>query len=84
MLGSFGNISPNSIQGPNTWAFDVALSRVFQIRENQKLEARAEAYNVTNSLRRGSPITNFSNGIFGQINSSLDPRILQFAVKYVF
>jgi hypothetical protein len=83
-LGSFGNISPNSIQGPGTWAFDLALSRVFQIRENQKLEARAEAYNVTNSLRRGNPVTNFSNGIFGQINSSLDPRILQFALKYVF
>jgi hypothetical protein len=83
-LGTLGNMSPNNIQGPGTWAFDLAMSRVFKITENQKLEARAEAYNVTNSLRRGNPVTNFSSGIFGQINSSLDPRILQFAIKYVF
>ena len=38
----------------------------FQIRENQNLEARAEAHNLTNSLRRGNPITNFSSGIFGR------------------
>lgn len=85
-LGSYGNMRTNSIQGPHTWGFDLAMVRVFKMRESQNLEARIEAYNVTNSFRAGigSPITNFSAGNFGQINTALDPRLLQFALKYVF
>jgi hypothetical protein len=82
--GSLGNMGPNNIEGPATWQFDMALSRVFGVRENQRLEVRAEAYNVTNSLRRLNPTTNFGNSIFGQINTSGDPRLMQFALKYVF
>jgi len=78
------NMGTNTIQGPHTWQFDAALVRVFKMRETQNVEARIEAYNVTNSLRLGTPITNFSAGNFGQVNSSLDPRLLQFALKYVF
>jgi len=61
----------------------VALSRVFKVSENQRLEARAEAYNVPKSLRPGNPTTVLNN-TFGQINTSSDPRIFQFALKYVF
>jgi hypothetical protein len=83
-LGTYGNMSPRSIQGPGTWQFDLALSRTFRISEAQKLEARAEAYNVTNSLRPGVPITNLNASNFGRIETALDPRILQFALKYIF
>jgi hypothetical protein len=77
-------MGPRNIQGPNQWNFDVALSRIFKLRESQRLEVRAEAYNVTNSLRPGNPVANIGSGIFGQINTSGDPRIMQFALKYVF
>jgi hypothetical protein len=45
----------------------MALSRVFAVREAQKLEFRAEAFNLTNSLRPGNPATNFNQNTFGQI-----------------
>jgi hypothetical protein len=83
-LGTLSNLGPRNVVGPNTWQFDTALSRVFQVRESQRLEVRFEAYNVTNSLRPGNPNTNFNSGTFGQITTALDPRILQFAAKYVF
>jgi len=83
-LGSLGNMRPRNIEGPNTWQFDASLSRVFQLRESQRVEVRVEAYNVTNSLRPGNPGTNFNAGTFGTITTALDPRILQFALKYVF
>ncbi len=83
-LGTIGNMRPSNIEGPQSWQFDMALSRMFQVRESQKLEFRAEAFNVTNSLIRLNPSTNLNQNIFGQINSSRDARIMQFALKYSF
>jgi hypothetical protein len=62
----------------------MALARTFQFRETQKFEVRAEAFNVTNSLRRGNPGTNIRSADFGRILTSVDPRTMQFALKYVF
>jgi hypothetical protein len=83
-LGTIGNMRPSNIEGPGSWQLDVALSRTFQFRESQTFEVRAEAFNVTNSLRKGNPGTNFNSNTFGQINSSSDARIMQFALKYAF
>jgi hypothetical protein len=62
----------------------MSLARAFHVRENQRLEFRAEAYNITNSLRPGPPATVLNSNQFGQITTALDPRLLQFAMKYVF
>ena len=48
------------------------------------LEVRAEAFNVTNSFRPGQPNNNLSSNTFGVIRTALPPRIMQFALKYVF
>jgi hypothetical protein len=83
-IGSLGNMRPRNVEGPSTWQFDMAVSRIFRFRESHRLEFRAEAYNITNSLRPGNPNTNLSSNTFGQINTSADPRIMQFALKYIF
>ncbi len=92
--GTFGNVDRNSLRGLKTWSFDLSLSRLFRITESQRIEVRAEAYNVTNSFRPVDPTTgapgsagrlvNLSSGTFGVIRDSMDPRILQFAMKYLF
>ena len=93
-FGSFGNMGTYNILGPSTFQFDMALSRVFGVREGQNIEIRAEAFNVTNSLRRGnpgvtaagstSPTVALSSNTFGQILTSADARVMQFALKYTF
>jgi len=94
-LGRLGNIGTYNILGPAFWQFDMALSRVFQLRESQKLEFRVEAFNVTNSLRKGNPgatsaapfistTVPLNSNTFGQITTSGDARVMQFALKYVF
>jgi hypothetical protein len=83
-VGSLGNMRRMNVVGPGTFQFDMALSRIFQVRESQRLEVRAEAFNVTNTLRRSNPATALNSANFGRETSSLDPRILQFALKYVF
>jgi hypothetical protein len=82
--GTMGNMGRNTIVGPKTWAFDMSLSRIFNVRESQRLEVRADAFNVTNSFRATDPNANLSGTFFGQIRGSLDPRIMQFALKYIF
>jgi hypothetical protein len=83
-LGTLGNMRPGSVKGPGTWQLDTALSRAFQVREAQRLELRVEMFNITNSFRMKDPDPTFGSGTFGKVTSSLDPRIMQFALKYVF
>jgi carboxypeptidase family protein len=84
--GTYGNLGQSTIVGPAYWDWSEAVSRQFQVREGQRIEFRAEAFNVTNSLRRGNPgTTTGSANTFGRITSSQNgPRILQFALKYIF
>ena len=84
VLGTLGNSARNSIRAPGTWSLDLALSRVFQVNDSHRLEFRTEAFNVTNSFRPGIPDTVLTNANFGVIRTALPPRILQFALKYLF
>jgi hypothetical protein len=83
-LGTYGNMRPFSIEGPGYWQIDMALSRTFQIREMQKLEFRAEAFNLTNHFIPTDPNVTFSANTFGQILAARDARIMQFALRYAF
>jgi Carboxypeptidase regulatory-like domain/TonB dependent receptor len=82
--GTLGNSGLGAIAGPGTWQLDIALSRTFQFNESQKVEFRAETFNLTNSLRMNDPVTTFNSSTFGQVTSAKDPRIMQFALKYFF
>ena len=91
---TLGNASRNPVIGPAYRTLDVMLAKTFPVRENLKLELRAEAFNVTNSFRAmfansglsatASPGTALNSNTFGQIRTSGDPRIMQFAAKFVF
>ena len=95
-LGTYGQMGRFNVKGPGMWQFDVALSRIFAVRENQSIEFRAEAYNVVNHFQPASPAplsgapaptvgTNINSAnTFGLIRTAADPRIVQFALKYVF
>ena len=73
-LGTFGNMGVGDIIGPGFWQWDIALSRQFHIRESQRLEVRAEAFNITNSLRLGNPGTTVTSpNTFGIITNDATP-----------
>ena len=83
-VGTLGNLGRATLVLPTTWQFDAALSRVFKTRETQTVEVRVEAFNVLNSFRTGAIDTNLNSPTFGKIRNALDPRVMQFALKYVF
>ena len=76
--------SIEEIAGPGYWTFDLALAKTLKVRENKSLEFRAEAFNLTNSVRYNNPTSNLNTNTFDQITSAQAPRIMQFALKYVF
>jgi hypothetical protein len=87
--GTFGNLGAGATRGPGWFSLDTALFRTFAIREKQKIELRWEAFNVLNHVRPPNPgLTLSTLSTFGQINSATgtsgDPRIMQFALKYIF
>ena len=73
----------------------MALSREFRIREGYTLQFRGEAFNISNtrrsgiappSLQAGASGINLTFGTpgFGTQTGSLDPRIMQLAMKFTF
>ena len=68
------------------WNLDMGLMRQIPVTERQKLEFRAEAFNILNHanlLGSGLHLT-LTDTKFGSITTASDPRILQFALKYIF
>jgi hypothetical protein len=57
---------------------------VFHVHETQTVEFRVEAFNVLNGFRPGNISTNITDANFGKIRTALDPRVMQFALKYLF
>lgn len=83
-LGTFGNAGYNSLIGPGFVNVDANIVRFFKITERQKFQLRFEFFNVLNHTNYNLPVSSRSSSAFGRIQSSGDPRILQFAVKYSF
>jgi hypothetical protein len=93
--GTLSATGRQNVPGPGFFQVDAAVGRLFNITENQHVEFRAEAFNISNSYRNGiSPpsltaggaglVTTFGAANFGKVTSALDPRILQMALKYTF
>ena len=83
-VGTHGNSGRNAFEGPGGRNVNLALVRAFRFMETHRIEARVEAFNAFNWFRWGTPINNLSDANFGRILSSLEPRIMQFALKYSF
>ena len=83
--GVFGNSGRNTLRGPALEDLDVSISRNFTITERIRLQFRAEAFNLTNTVAFGLPNANVSGGSPGVITSlAADPRIMQFALRLTF
>jgi hypothetical protein len=60
-------------------------TRVGGLREGATLDFRTEFFNVWNHAQYANPGTGAGTASYGVINaSSVAPRLIQFALKYVF
>lgn len=82
--GTFGTCGVGTVRGPGLHTLDLSMSKFFAFRtENQRLEFRAEAINVTNTPILNSPNTSLGNTL-GLLQSSQGARNLQLALKFLF
>jgi hypothetical protein len=87
----WGTSGMGIVLGPGQFNFDSTIQKTTQvggIHENAALVFRAEFFNLFNHAQFNSPTggqLDFSNSQFGKISStSVNPRLIQFALKYVF
>jgi hypothetical protein len=66
----FGNTGRNTVRGPGWWNIDMSLFRRFPIGKKVTLEARAEAFNLTNTPHFTNPNGNANSGAFMTITGT--------------
>jgi Carboxypeptidase regulatory-like domain len=76
--------SRDAIHGPHTTNLDFALLKHFNVLEHQTVTFEANFFNIFNHANFGSIDGNIADGDFGNSQSSTDPRIIQFALRYDF
>ena len=85
----WGDVGPSIILGPGQFNWDISLiktTKVGGIHEDGSLVFRTEFYNAFNHAQFSNPGTlDVTKGTFGQItSSSVNPRLIQFGLKYIF
>jgi hypothetical protein len=92
----FGNSGVGIVRGPGEHNLDFAVERIFPVTESSNFRFRAEFFNLTNTPQFANPNNNVDfvagpngpanlNPSFGRISSTTtNPRIIQFAAKYLF
>ncbi|HEY1656721.1 MAG TPA: carboxypeptidase regulatory-like domain-containing protein [Candidatus Sulfotelmatobacter sp.] len=83
--GVLGDASRTPLYGPDFVNFDASLFKTFHIYESSQVEFRAEVFNLFNHPQFAFPGTTTDYPNFGQITQTVNnPRLIQFALKYIF
>ncbi len=74
------------IRNPAKPQLNLALNRSFPFKERYRFLLRWEVFNVTNTVIRPGPDTNFTSTTFGQLPKIQNnfPRVMQVAAKFYF
>ncbi len=90
----YGDSGSGILLGPGQFNWDMSALKTTKITERQMVQFRAEFFNIFNHPQFTNPnagqgtifsLPDRASGSFGQITStSVNPRVIQFALKYIF
>jgi hypothetical protein len=83
-LGQFGNVGRNTIRGPGSLLWDMAVTKVLPLGESRMLEIRAQANNVFNRPQFTSIDTTMNTAAFGQVVGTGSMRTMQIVTRFRF
>jgi hypothetical protein len=82
--GQFGDARRNSIIGPGSLLFNMAMTKQFPLRDNMNLELRAQASNVFNTPQLSGIDTVVNSPTFGRVISAGATRTMQLSARFRF
>jgi hypothetical protein len=81
---AIGSLPRNAYRGPHYKTTDLSLFKTFDVQGSARLQFRAEAFNLFNSVNLQRPTGNLTNPNFGRSTSSFPGREIQFGLKLIF
>ena len=85
IYGVFGDSSRTVCCGPGINNLDISFLKDAKIGEKSTVEFRSEFFNIANHAQFSQVDGNISDGAtFGKALSARDPRLIQFALKFLF
>ena len=82
--GTFGNAGRDIFHGPGSIQWDMAVSRIFPIKERVRIEFRGDFFNIMNHANWNAPASAVNSATFAQITTFGTPRLIQLAMKAYF
>jgi len=93
--GTFGNEGRNVVRGPGYQVWDLSIFKTFPVREQMRFEFRADLFNLWNHTNfltgpvgaagQFEPVAvELGTSQMGFAQSARDPRLIQFALKFLF
>jgi hypothetical protein len=82
----WGNAGKDAVYLPGLENTNLSLFKTFALVPNEgaRLEIRFESFNTFNHTEWNGVDTGFTDGNFGEVTSTYDPRELQFGAKFLF
>ena len=86
LLGRYGQSGRSILSGPAFSNTDFAVLKDFAVKENFKVQFRAEAFNILNQVNFNDPDTTVEDGpgTFGAIQGASSGRVIQFGLKLLW
>ncbi|HVZ18438.1 MAG TPA: hypothetical protein VG897_15060, partial [Terriglobales bacterium] len=82
--GQFGTAGRNIVIGPGYADWDFGAAKNFRLTESKQLQFRAELFNFLNHTNFRLPDSDISSPTFNHILAAQPPRLVQFALKFMY
>ena len=83
-MQQFGSAGRNIAQGPGYADWDFSLFKNIRVTESKQFQFRAEFFNLLNHTNFHNPDSDMNSQTFNQILEAQPPRLIQFALKFMF
>jgi hypothetical protein len=79
-----GTAHRNSGRGPDYYSLDARVSKFVNLSGRFSVQIFAEMFNLTNRVNYYNPDGDMGSSNFGKYSSAMDPRLIQFGMRFNF
>jgi hypothetical protein len=82
--GKQGTLGRNVIDGPGFNSTSISVARRTRLFRSNEIELRADIINLFNQVNFWEPQLDLNTSTFGAVFATLNPRMMQFSLRYRF